>query len=723
MILDGLRVVDTSRGLAGAYCAKLLTDLGADVVYPESDDALRRKRPELYAYLRTSQRCAAGAATAALFGTADVVIRQGSASPRPTGPLVTVDVSSFGAGGPDSGDQLPEPVLQARCGALSVHGHMGRTPLTVGGELGEYATGAFAALGAVTAWRRTQRTGVPEIVDVSMLEAMQLTLTSVPTLMARFPGGRTGSFRFVMIPGNERCADGNYAGITTLTKQQWRSLLHVAGRDDLAGDEQLETMLGRFVRAREVREMLESFTSRHPAAEVVERCAAERVPAALVGNGELLPAFDQLAERDVFVAQPGESWIRPRAPFRFSRVDDRVLHPAPVGPAADVEWSGDPRPRRRGAAGERPLAGTFVVDFTAFWSGPFATAWLAAMGAEVVKVESIRRPDGLRFSAAMRPGVDPRWYEMSALHHAANLNKVGITLDLGDPRGLDLVKRLVARADVVAENFTPRVLEGFGLGYDEVAAIRPDVVMLRIPAFGLTGPWRDRPGFAQTMEQLSGMAWVTGYDDGPPIIPGGVVDPMVGVHAALAVMAALEHRDHTGEGQLVEVPMIEVAAAVTAEQVIEHSAHGRIMGRRGEHGVYRCDGDDEWLAVDAASDPMAAEERAAWCRERAAGDAAASLRTEGVAAAAMVPAYLALDDPQLVARGFFEPLEHPVVGRQDYPGFPMRLSGGPQRYWTSAAPTLGQHTDAVLREHLGLDDEELARLAADGVTGTEPVAW
>src|SRR4029078_9911197 len=203
--------------------------------------------------------------------------------------------------------------------------------------------------------------------------------------------------------------------------------------------------------------------------------------------------------------------------------------------------------------------------------------------------------DGLRFSATVRPKDERRFYEMSALWHATNLGKRGITLDLGDARGLELARRLIATADVVTENFTPAVLEGFGLSYDEVRALNPGVVMLRLPAFGLEGPWRARGGFAQNMEENNGMAWQTGYDDGPPIIPGGVVDPMVGTHTALALVAALDHRDRTGEGQLVEMRMSEVAAHGTAEQVIDASIGGAVPGRRGAHGVYRCGGDDRWV--------------------------------------------------------------------------------------------------------------------------------
>jgi crotonobetainyl-CoA:carnitine CoA-transferase CaiB-like acyl-CoA transferase len=427
--------------------------------------------------------------------------------------------------------------------------------------------------------------------------------------------------------------------------------------------------------------------------------------------------------RDVYGPQPGEAWPRPRAPFRFHRVADRTMTPAPKAPGIDAPWPARPTPPP-GATTDSPalpFAGVRILDFTAFWAGPAATAWFAALGADVIKVESVQRPDGIRFSAAVRPKDDPQFYEMCGVFAGMNLNKRGITLDLGHPDGAAIARRLVERCDVVVENFTPRVLDDFGFSYDDVRAIRPDLVMLRMPAFGLTGPWRDRPGFAQTMEQLTGMAWVTGYEGGPPIIAGGVVDPMVGAHAALALVAALEHRDRSGEGQLVEVPLVEVATAVTAEQVIRYAIDGELLGRRGEGGVYRCTGDDEWVAIDRSRDPMAPAERAEWCATRDADDAASELRAAGVPAAAMVPAWMTLDDPQLRARNFFEPLVHPVVGRHEYPTWPMRFSAGPNRFWHSPAPTLGQHNEAVLRDELGLSDEELARLTAEHVIGDRPL--
>ncbi|MGH9026880.1 MAG: CoA transferase, partial [Acidimicrobiia bacterium] len=533
----------------------------------------------------------------------------------------------------------------------------------------------------------------------------------------------------VMIPGNEPSRDG-FVGITTVTRQQWLSFLRVMGRDDLLEDEGIATFIGRFARAAEVNDVIHEWTTARTAEEIVELCTEARVPAAVVGNGATLPHVPQLIARDAIVEQPGASFVRPRAPFRFSAVADRAMVPAPrLGQhSADAPWSGFgvAAPGDRGAgdakAGERPLDGVRVLDFTAFWAGSFATAWLVAMGADVLKVESVQRPDGIRFSAAVSPKDDPEHFEKSALFHACNLGKRSITLDLGHPDGRRLARQLVERVEVVTENFTPPVMDGFGLSYDEVAAVNPDVVMLRLPAFGLEGPWRNRPGFAQTMEQLTGMAWLTGYTGGPPIIPGGFVDPLVGTHAALALIAALDHRDRTGEGQLVEMPMIEVAAAVTGEQIVEHSAYRALLGRRGEHGVYPCEGDEAWVAVDESRDPMSPDDRAAWCATRTADAAARELLAEGVPAAAMVPGYATLDDPQLRARGFFQSVSHASVGEHEFPGFPMRFSSRPRGdWWPGPAPRLGEHTQEVLRGELGLAVADIDRLTAEQVIGTRPV--
>lgn len=344
------------------------------------------------------------------------------------------------------------------------------------------------------------------------------------------------------------------------------------------------------------------------------------------------------------------------------------------------------------------------------------------------------------------------------MFHALNAGKRGVTLDLADSRGLALFRDLAARADVVIENFSPRVLDNLGLRYADLAQANPGLVMVRMPAFGLDGPWRERVGFAQTMEQISGLAWVTGYADGPPVIPRGPCDPLAGMHAVLALLVALEHRRRTGEGQLVESTMVEAVLNATADQVLEWQAYGTLLGRDGNHApeaapqnLYGCRGDERWLALavvtdgqwDAlvellgrpawATDPnlttvagrRAAQERidaglARWCAARDRDALVEALLACGIPAAPVLPARDAAANPQLRARGFFEAVTHPVTGTYELPGLPMRFSRLERRWYRSPAPTLGQHNDAVLRDLLGLGDEAVAALRAAGVIGERP---
>lgn len=404
-----------------------------------------------------------------------------------------------------------------------------------------------------------------------------------------------------------------------------------------------------------------------------------------------------------------------------------------------------------------PFEGLRVVDLTAFWAGPAATHLLAAFGADVIKVESIQRPDGIRYSGGMRKDVDD-WWEYGWVFHAMNTNKRSVTLDLGSEDGRRLFGDLVAGADVVIENFSPRVMEHFGLTADALLAINPRLVIARMPAFGLDGPWRDRVGFAPTMEQIAGLAWVTGSADGPPVPPRGACDPLAGVHAAFAVTAALCFADRTGVGQLVELPMIETVLNVTAVQPMEFEVFGVTLSRRGNRGhgwavqnLYRCDGDDDWIAVTVRTDRQwrALVEllgRPAWTDDGRFGtvegrhahadeidanlqtwfagqkldDAVNMLAAVGIPAAPVVSPSLVTENDQLNERGFLETLEHSRTGVARYPRPPFAPLNGQRRWLMRPPPTLGEHNGEVLRDRCGLSDEDLARLAAAGVIGTRP---
>ena len=384
---------------------------------------------------------------------------------------------------------------------------------------------------------------------------------------------------------------------------------------------------------------------------------------------------------------------------------------------------------------------------------------LGRFGAEVIKVEGVQRPDAMRFTSAKSP-TEEGWWEWSTFYQANNFNKRDLTLDLTLPRGRDLLLELVGVSDVLIENFAPRVLDAYGINWETVHATNPHAVMVRMPAFGLDGPWRNRVGFAQTMEQISGLAWVTGYTDGPPIIPGGPCDPVAGMHAAFALLCALEERDRSGIGQFVEVAMVEAALNIAAETVIELSAYGATLSRNANRGpgaapqgIYGCRGTEQWLA-------LAVDNNEQWRRlvgilghpewaqaielATAAGRHAAhdlvdqqlssmfslrelhelvdTLAASGVPAAAVTGPAAVLANPQLVARGFIESVDSPTVGHHELFGLPFRLATRPGPWITRPAPSLGQDNQNILRTLLGLSDAEVSNLRHDKVTATVPVS-
>ena len=389
--------------------------------------------------------------------------------------------------------------------------------------------------------------------------------------------------------------------------------------------------------------------------------------------------------------------------------------------------------------------------------------YLASLGADVVKVESIQRPDGFRYTAPVDVS-SPDWYEAGTLFQGTNNGKRDITLDLGQAKGRDLLLRLVAGADLLIENFAPRVLERFDLDYDALRRAKPDIIMVRMPAFGLEGPWRDYVGWAMAIAQAAGISWLTGDpEDEIPRNPGAFLDPAVAMHATVAFQAALAHRRRTGEGQLIEMPQLETAACMCAEPVIEYTQSGRVQDRVGNRsaafapqGAYPCAAyafvalsvrsDAEWRALGEAlggpvwskdarfesargrlerADEIDALVRSA-CAERDAEALVRDLQKRHVPAAVVLTTPEMYADPQLLARDYYQTIEHPVTGKRRYPVWPMRFSfqsggggggGGGEPVHKSATPTLGQHNDEILGGELGLSREELEQLRAEAVIG------
>src|SRR5262249_14706927 len=285
-------------------------------------------------------------------------------------------------------------------------------------------------------------------------------------------------------------------------------------RPDWSEDKSLLLMENRGSRRSELQPAITSWMSAHTTREVVERASLLRLPVAEIGNGATVPGVDHLVEKNFYVRNPRSGFLQREVPYRLANgAGRREYEPAPRLGEHTGQYcqqsvvTRSMRPPSEGP-GALPFEGLRVADFTAFWAGPIVGHFLAMLGADVIHVESPKRPDGMR-SNSLRTRDDEQWWEWAPFFQGTNTCKRDLTLDLESDRGRDLARRLIAHSDIVLENYSPRVMEHFGLGYDAVRAVRADVIMVRMPAFGLSGPWRERTGYAQTMEQVSGLAWIT----------------------------------------------------------------------------------------------------------------------------------------------------------------------------------------------------------------------
>ncbi|MCU1346070.1 MAG: Crotonobetainyl-CoA:carnitine CoA-transferase CaiB, partial [Acidimicrobiia bacterium] len=383
-----------------------------------------------------------------------------------------------------------------------------------------------------------------------------------------------------------------------------------------------------------------------------------------------------------------------------------------------------------------------------------------------------KRPDGIR-AATLKADMSDGWWECSPTFAGTNTNKRDLTLDMQTEQGRELARKLVAQSDIVIENYSRRVMDHWGMSYDELRKIRPDLIMVRAPGFGIEGPWADRVAYATTIEQASGCAWVTGYADDRPDCAGGSLDPVAGTHAVFATLLALEHRRRTGTGLLVEVPQFASGFNITAEQIIEYSAHGVLLGRGGNRswrvapqGAYRvCDVErsvamvpsDEWVAISVETDEqwlalchtmndaaLTANQEirtvdgrrrhhdaidvaiGEWTRTQPAVQVIDALLSAGIPAALWVQSHELADLSEVKRRGLYEMVDNPGLGTVPIVGYPAQFEAGPHQMHRRRAPLLGEHNREILQGLLGLAPEAVDALETDGIIGTKAgtaTAW
>jgi crotonobetainyl-CoA:carnitine CoA-transferase CaiB-like acyl-CoA transferase len=406
------------------------------------------------------------------------------------------------------------------------------------------------------------------------------------------------------------------------------------------------------------------------------------------------------------------------------------------------------------------LDGIRVIDLSYSYAGPYLTKLLADMGAEVIKVESCRRPELTRPIILAENELGEQWWNRAGYFNLGQRNKYGITLDLTVPRGREILKELIKTSDVLIEAYCPRVMPNLGLDYSVLKELKPDLIMFSLSAYGQTGPYRDYTSFGTVMESMTGITQITGYPDGPPIKSGiSYCDPITGLMGAGLVLAALHHRHKTGQGQHLDTSMYETGVSTIGEAIMDYTMNKRAATRQGNrhssmapHGCYRCKGEDEWVVIAISSDEewqafsgaigepsWTKEERFAdclsrwqnqdelnrlieeWTRQYDHYKVMHMLQEAGVAAGPVLTNKELLFDPHLKERNFFEVVSHPQVGERPYAGMAFRMSKTPGSI-RSPAPLLGEHTEQILTTLLGMSEEEMAGLKQEGVIGSVPLA-
>ena len=401
-----------------------------------------------------------------------------------------------------------------------------------------------------------------------------------------------------------------------------------------------------------------------------------------------------------------------------------------------------------------PLTGIRVADFCQVRAGAHATQWLAIMGAEVIKIETQLRPDLTRI--AYVPGRPDLSQGLNQGNGFADLNygKKSISLNMNKPEARELARKLIKFCDIVADNFGGPVMERWGLGYEGLKKIKPDIIALSVCGWGRTGPYTERPAFAPIIDAFNGFLYTNGYIDGEPAVvgSGGWTDSIAAQHGTFAVLSALYHRDKTGEGQYIDLSMTEAGLVTAPELVMNYTMNKNIIGRTGNrdeimapHGCYRCQGEDQWVAIAVAGD----EEWCAlcdvmgnpewtnreefsdalsrwqnrdeldrliteWTRHYTHYEVMTMLQAAGVMAGASLDIEEMALDPQLKERGFMVEMEHPVMGKIVRTGLPWKLSDTPRGNFLPP-PLLGEHNNDVFGKLLGLTKAEIERLVKEQV--------
>jgi len=718
-ILAGLRVVQLDDGRAAAVCGRLLADIGADVacVGPDNSNPLAE-------YLDHGKRIVAVDQAAAL-ANADLIVCEGrprdlgargydAAGLRRLNPKAAlVFISPFGQTGPRASDPATDLTLFFASGmARLLTGQvddLAEPPMRPVGEQSAFIGGLAAACAGMHAALAAEPGAV---VDVSIEEALA---GMAATELARAGlGGKIWSRR--------RLSDGNgatvtilpasdgYAAISPREDRQWTSWLEVMGSPEWGADRRFARKPDRVANWDALHALMSDWSRRHGKQSIADRAQAAHVPSFPLREPTEQLASPQLAHRGFW---------RP--------LDIKGRAARAPGPPFGLQIAAAVRNERR-TCGPMPLFGVRVLDFSWVIAGPTATRYLAAMGAEVIKIEAPGRGD---------PG------RASELHSVLGQAKRSVVLDLKNQEAVAIARALAGKSDVLVENFATGVMDRLGLGAEALCSLNPDLIYVSASGLGRTGPEAHAVAYGTLLQCYAGFAGLNRHPDVPPRIGFAWLDPMCGLMLAFIAAAALWHRRQTGGVARVDFSMIEAMLWTMAEPLLaaQLAAPPQPQGNRSDryvpHGAYRCAGEDDWISIAVTSDQKwdslcrivpalssmsgigfraRAERRAAidealsgWLRPRAAKAAEAELLRAGVPAAALATSLDLVGSDHLRQRGFWD-----AHGAGVLPGLPWHASFGRT---SGAAPELGADTDAVLREVLDLSSNRIAALRRSGALG------
>lgn len=798
----GVKVLDWSQLVAGPYCAKLLADLGAEVIKIEKpglgDEARHRgpfvhgdQHPEkslLFLYANTNklgvtldiESPQGRERFIELVRWADILIED---NPPPVleawklafkdlsllnPKLVMTSITPFGQTGPYR-DYKAYPFNIWHGGGMGYLSPMMagvEEPLKPGGLFSECCCGLIAAVGTLHALYQQQATGVGQQVDVSKQEAI-LSLARVQVdrypnekaiqSRAGFGGPRKG-------PSIYDCQDGYVVGVPN-QPHEWRAFIRMIAGENIAEFEKYMADDAQAKYWEEIGERAVEWMKTRTKEEIYHYGQAIGCPITPVMTAEDIVKSPQSSARQFFIeAEHPEAGILPypNAAYNFSATPARIERTAPLLGQHNEEVfsrrlkSGEPQvsvaePGGSRQSKQRPLEGIRIADFSWAWAGSHATELLAFMGAEVIKIESMTRVDFVR-RLSFTTGQQFTSVNQSYVFNDINLNKKSIQLNLSQPRAIELAKKLVSISDVTAQNMRPGVIERLGLGYEVLREIKPDIIYLSSSARGGVGPERSYSGYAPNFAAVGGILHITGMPGKRPGVMTGEIDLLSAITSTFAVLAALNHRIRTGEGQHIDLSSAESISVLIGDVLMDYLANGFVPTRRGNlddymapHNCYRCKGEDKWVSIAVATD----EEWAALCQVMGNPDWAKAerfltatarrgnqpemdrmigqwtinyrhhevmemLQAAGVAAMPCFDAGELFENPHLQQRQNWAKVVHPELGEQFVLGPPWKLSVTPAKI-TSASPLMGEHSHYVFKELLGLSDGEIKRLEEEQV--------